>query len=110
MNYYLDAFRNYFNFSGRATRTEYWMFVLFNVIVSFVLGFVTGLLLGDSGSFIVSLYSLAVFFPALACGVRRLHDSGKSGLWYLLCLTVVGSIVVLIFLCLPSQEGSNKWG
>ena len=101
-----SCFHNYANFSGRARRSEYWYFSLFNFIVSFVLG----LLLG-SESLIVSLYSLAVLIPGLAVGWRRMHDIGKSGAWIFISLIpVVGWILVLVWLCKDSEPGSNAFG
>ena len=80
--------KNYANFEGRARRKEYWYFVLVNMIISFVLGFVSGLAgltfgpAGENG-ILDTIYSLAVLIPSIAVGVRRMHDVGKSG-WYLL--------------------------
>jgi uncharacterized membrane protein YhaH (DUF805 family) len=84
MKWYLKVVRdNYANFNGRASRQEYWMFFLFNIIFAFVAGFVDAFLgLG----FLYLLYVLAVFIPGLAVAVRRLHDVGKSGWWYLIAL------------------------
>lgn len=79
MKWYLKVVRdNYANFKGRATRQEYWMFVLFNLIFSYslsILGYFTGL------AILSSIYSLAILLPSIAVAVRRLHDTGKSG-WY----------------------------
>ena len=82
MNYYLDAFHKYAEFSGRATRTQYWMFVLFNAIVSIAIGIITALLFpGTIATSIGWLYFFATFVPSLALGVRRLHDTDRSGWW-----------------------------
>ena len=107
MNWYLKCLNQYADFKGRARRKEYWMFVLFNALVSIVvegIGYVIGL------DFLVSLYALAVFIPMLAVSVRRLHDIGKSGWWYLLgFIPLVGSIILLIWYCKDSTE-ANEWG
>lgn len=108
MNYYVDAWKNYVNFEGRARRQAYWMFVLFNFIVYIIIGVLGNFLNTAAPSY---LYSLAVFLPGLALGVRRLHDIGKSGWWLLVALIpLVGAIVLLIFACLDSQPGENAYG
>lgn len=94
--------RNYVTFSGRASRSEYWWFALFIVIGSVILGFVDASLFGTSvvktgpGSVSVesdgplaSLFSLATLLPALAVGWRRMHDTGRSGLFLLYPLIVM---------------------
>ena len=87
MNWYLKVLKQYADFNGRARRTEYWMFALFNFIISFVLGFIDGFIgfLGPEIGIGVlgGLYSLLVLIPGLAVSVRRLHDVGKCG-WMLL--------------------------
>lgn len=110
MNYYIQALKKYAVFNGRATRSEYWFFFLFNILISIAIGLVVGIL-GESVDFLNSIYSLAVLLPSLAVGVRRLHDTGRSGWWYLLALIpIVGWIVLLVFLAEKSGEGSNKYG
>lgn len=110
MHWYLTVLRKYAVFSGRAHRMEYWMFFLINTLIAMLIGFVTGLIgaalgLGSGfGSTANSLYSLAVLVPGIAVGVRRLHDSGRSGWWLLLPL------VNLIMLCYDSQPGENAYG
>ena len=89
MQWYLEVMKKYAVFSGRAQRKEYWMFFLFNIIISvaigFVLGFIGGVLgIGTALSNPASIiYSLAVFVPSIAVGVRRMHDLGRSGWWIL---------------------------
>ncbi|MEN1785367.1 MAG: DUF805 domain-containing protein [Bacteroidota bacterium] len=103
MNWYFKVLKQYADFKGRARRKEYWMFYLFNMIISIVLGFLDGLL-GMEGIGIGFFYSLAVLIPTIAAGVRRIHDAGKSG-WFLLV-----PIYNLILLCTDSEAGDNKWG
>jgi len=80
MKWYVDVLKKYAVFNGRARRKEYWMFILINVIVSFAVGFVGGLI---GTSIPGSIYSLAVLVPTIAVGVRRMHDTDHSG-WFLL--------------------------
>ncbi len=109
MNWYLEVLRKYAVFDGRARRKEYWMFALFNFIIAFVLGFIEGLVGGPG--VIGLVYSLAVFIPALAVTVRRLHDTNRSGWWVLIAFVpLIGAIVLLVFMVLDSQPGENRFG
>ncbi|EAD5685765.1 DUF805 domain-containing protein [Listeria innocua] len=126
---YKSFWKNYVNFSGRAPRSAYWYVVVWNVIifaVLYFLAFVFGIsifmesALGGTGiassggalfmMVLVLLYLLAVLLPTISLMVRRLHDSGKSGLYLLLDLIpFVGSIIMLVFMCLES-DGPNQYG
>src|SRR5690606_11242221 len=114
MEWYLGVLKKYAEFGGRARRKEYWMFVLFNIIIAFVLGLIDGMLglTTDGGMGILGgLYTLAVLLPAIAVGVRRLHDTGRSGWWLLIgFVPVIGFIVLIVFFVLASQPGSNEYG
>lgn len=109
MNWYLEVLKKYAVFDGRARRTEYWMFVLFNAIVYFVLSFVEGLVGGPG--ILAMVYGLAVLVPGLAVSVRRLHDTSRSGWWLLIALVpIVGGIVLLVFMVQDSIPGQNQYG
>ncbi len=109
MNWYLGVLKKYAEFSGRARRTEYWMFVLFNLIISAVIGVIDRSVLGSNALGII--YSLAVLIPSLAVSVRRLHDTGRSGWWLLIGLVpILGWIVLLVFAVQDSQPGANQYG
>ena len=114
MNWYLGVLRNYVGFSGRAHRTEFWMFVLINLIIAFILGLIDAQLglLGPTGYGVISgIYSLVVLVPTIAVTVRRLHDTGRSGWWILLWLIpVVGFIILLVLLIGKGTEGDNEYG
>ena len=116
MNWYLEVLRKYAVFDGRARRKEYWMFALFNIIIILALGLVEGLLgigdLGGSGYGPLSLiYSLGIILPSVGVAIRRLHDTGRSGWWLLITLIpILGGLVVLVFMILDSQPGSNQYG
>ena len=102
MEWYLKVVRdNYANFKGRATRQEYWMFILFNfifTIVASVIDAVTGL------GFIYILYTLALFIPSIAAVIRRMHDVGKSGWFFLI------PIYNLILAVSSSDPNTNQYG
>lgn len=105
MNYYLDAFKNYCVFNGRATRQQYWMFVLFNMIAAIILSILDGII--GTGTILVGIYNLAVFLPSLGLTIRRLHDIGKSGCWFFISLIpVIGIIWLIVLLCQPSKEAA----
>ena len=105
-----SAFSKYATFSGRARRSEYWYFVLLNVIVSVVIS-ILGMIIGDFASVISGIWSLAILVPSLALVWRRLHDIGKGGVWILIGLIpLVGGIILLVFMCKDSQPGANQFG
>ena len=115
MNWYLEVLRKYAVFSGRARRMEYWMFFLFNLIISFLLGVVDGVLgtfSPESGvGLLGGLYSLAILIPSIAVTIRRLHDSGRTGWWFLLIfIPLIGALVLLVFMVLDSEQGTNDYG
>ena len=103
------VFSKYFEFSGRARRSEYWYFILLNVLVTGILnraGVRAGLF--ETLSYV---WSLAVFFPGLAVTVRRLHDTGRSGWKYLFILIpIVGWIFLIVWFCQDSEPGENQYG
>ena len=108
MNWYAKCWKQYADFSGRARRTEYWMFALVNFGIALLLELILGF---TFLYFLTYVYSLAIFIPSLAVCVRRLHDIGRSGWWYLIGLVpVVGWIILIIWFCTDSQPGANKWG
>lgn len=109
------VFENYANFNGRARRSEYWYFVLFNLIFAIsaaVLDNVLGINF-DPIPYgpIYALYALAMFLPGLAVAVRRLHDVNKSGWFFLIILIpLIGSIWLLVLFCTEGTKGSNNYG
>ena len=103
------CFSKYATFEGRARRSEYWYFFLFSFIVTMVISVLVNAL--SLPSFISGLVSLALLVPGLAVAWRRLHDIGKSGAWYFLGLIpIIGTIILLIWLCKDSDPGENQFG
>ena len=92
----------YAQFSGRASRSEYWWFYLFTVLA--------GAAANTLGGTVGNLASIAFFLPGLALFARRMHDTGRSGWWFLLLFTVIGIPVVLYWLVKDSDAGANKYG
>ncbi len=113
MNWYLKVLKQYVDFSGRARRTEYWMFALMSFLFSITLAlidYLMGTMVMGSG-ILSGLYSLAVLIPGLAVTARRLHDIGKSGKWFFIAfIPVVGAIWLLVLLVTNGQTGENKYG
>jgi uncharacterized membrane protein YhaH (DUF805 family) len=137
MKWYLKVLKQYADFSGRAGRKELWIFVLFNGIfanaimvlenvlgiTAFDFGYVTMIfdsvlgtetpdLYGNMGfGWLYLTYNLAVLIPSLAVGVRRFHDTGKSGWNYFVGLIpLAGIIILLVWFCKDGQADENKWG
>lgn len=102
INLYLGVLKRYAAFQGRAQRKEYWIFALISTIVSIAL-IVIGALSGVK-NLLSNIYGLAVLIPSIAAGVRRLHDTNRSGWWLLV------PIVNLVFLVQDSQPGENRFG
>ncbi len=106
---------NYCNFSGRASRSEYWWYALFSGIVNIamfiIVALVTYLIGQTAGQVINCLVGLALFLPGLGLSVRRLHDIGKSGWWLLLAfIPLVGAIILIVWFCQDSQMADNEYG
>ena len=109
MKYWVGCWKKYATFNGRARRKEYWMFILFNMLVAFGVNIVD-VVLGMDGV-LAAGYSLAALIPAWAVFTRRMHDIGKSGWWWLIGLIpLVGAIVLLVFACKDSEPGDNAYG
>ena len=108
MNWYLHVLKNYASFSGRARRKEYWMFVLFNLIATLVCMLIDAVIQMPIFQFV---YGVGVIIPYIAVTVRRLHDTDRSGWWILISfIPLIGSIVLLVFMCFDSQPGTNRFG
>lgn len=108
MHYYLDVLKQYIAFHGKATRKEFWMFTLWNVIFSIVVIIVESILMRATGisAFMVLLwiYAIAVFLPVLGVSLRRLHDAGFNGWWILVDLIpFIGPIILIIMLVQPTK-------
>ena len=99
---------NYFNFSGRGSRSEYWWFVLACMIAGLI-GAVIDVATGRH--FVESLVSLATIIPNLAAAARRLHDTDRSGWWQLLAFVpLIGLIVLFVWLATGGTPGANRFG
>ncbi|MBV1915163.1 MAG: DUF805 domain-containing protein [Pseudomonadales bacterium] len=107
MDYFIDALKQYAIFEGRATRTEYWMYILFYMIISIALNVIDYVL----GTMILStVFGLGLLIPSISICTRRLHDTGRTGWWQLILLVpLIGVIVLLVFMVSESHE-ENEYG
>jgi len=115
LNWYLAVLKNYAGFSGRASRKEYWMFALFNIIFFIVASFLNHFIRTDNEvsvfALFYTLYVLAILIPSLAVSVRRLHDIGKSGWMILISLIpTIGAIWLLVLMITDSDPEENQYG
>ncbi|WP_201832419.1 DUF805 domain-containing protein [Microvirga zambiensis] len=100
----------YATFSGRAQRSEYWYFFLFTAAVNIVASVLDAAVFGDTPVFYL-IATLALILPSVAAGIRRLHDTDKSGWWLLISLVpVIGIIVLIVFFCQRGTVGANRFG
>jgi uncharacterized membrane protein YhaH (DUF805 family) len=108
-----SGFTNYVNFSGRAARSEYWLWVLFTVIGCIAAGILDAALFGydaPGGSPLNAVFDVITFLPSLAIGVRRLHDIDRTGWWLLIALTVIGVFVLIYWACVKGTIWPNRFG
>jgi uncharacterized membrane protein YhaH (DUF805 family) len=115
MNWYLGAWKKSFNFVGRAGRSEYWTFLLINLLITVALGVADvslGTFNGEAGIGVMSgLYSLAILVPSVAVLVRRLHDLGYSGWWgFVSVIPYIGSLLLLVVTARIGNIGPNHYG
>lgn len=107
-----SGFSGYVKFSGRSSRSEYWYWVLFILLVQLVLGVIESAVLPiTSRGLLVGIFGLIVLLPNIAVSARRLHDIDKSGWWLLIGLIpILGAIVLIVFFCLKGTDGENRFG
>jgi len=121
-DYFFDTIKNrYEEVQGRETRSEYWYFVLFSIIFSILFTLIDMFILNpamgippesaNQAGILSFIFILAMLLPRITLGVRRLHDIGKSGWWYLLVLIpIIGALILLFFFVQDSQLGTNIYG
>lgn len=115
MNWYFKAFRQYADFNGRARRKEFWLFRLIEGIIFYLLCGIGAFLFYVSESILFfllpAIYLLGALIPSVALTVRRLHDVGRSGLWFFFTLVpLVGGIWFFIMMCTEGDLFENKYG
>ena len=116
IDYMTAPLRRYTDFSGRSRRMEYWMFMLFNIIVSLIATFIDKVMgtvasFGGVAGVFSALVALALFIPSVAVVIRRFHDQDKSGWWWwILLVPGLGIIVFVVFMFLEGTKGDNRFG
>lgn len=114
IGWYFEAVKKYAVFNGRARRKEYWMFALFFlifIIVAAIIDVALGTTTEDGAGILVTIYILAMILPSLSVSVRRLHDLGKSGWFYLInFIPFIGAIWFLVLMCTEGNRGNNNFG
>lgn len=108
IDWFVKCLKNYVTFDRRARRKEFWFFML----VSFILGIIVQIIDAILGTdkILNGVLNLALFLPSLAVGARRLHDTGRSGWWQLLVLTIIGIIPLIIWWASNTKPENNQWG
>ena len=124
--YFVDTLKNrYAAFKGRATRSEYWYFMLFSIIIALILTALDSMIINPllgiqpvvetaRTGILGMLFSIGTLIPSVALAIRRLHDIGKSCWWILLgvipVVNIIGIFVLLYFFIKDSQPGENQFG
>ena len=108
------CFNKYATFSGRASRSEYWFFILFGLLGAIVTVIIDTMILGYSLESeytpINSIFSLILFIPSIAVACRRLHDVNQSGWWQLIWITIIGGLVLLFWYVSEGEKKKNRFG
>ena len=111
LDWFKKDLRNYTNFSDRARRKEYWYFVLVQMGLIIVAMILDAIIFNSETGLFYIVVALGLFLPALAVTIRRLHDTSRSGWWFLLSiLPLIGSIILLVFLASDTKLETNQWG
>ena len=112
MQWFLKCLTQYADFTGRARRKEYWMFVLFSLLIYFLVAIVLVALSATESAIniVIGLLALSLMLPNLAVTIRRLHDTDRSGWWALLSFVPILSLVILVFMFLDGTSGGNRFG
>lgn len=115
MEWFLVALKKYAVFQGRARRKEYWYFILFYILIYIGLSIIEGMFGGSGssgqGGILTAVFTLGMLIPSLSVGVRRLHDTNRSGWWVLISLIpIVGVFILIYFTVQDGQSGTNRFG
>lgn len=107
------CFEKYAVFSGRASRSEFWFFLLFGLIGGIIAMIIDSMILGysiEEDGPINLIFNILILLPSLAVGSRRLHDIGRSGWWQLIYITIIGIILLIVWFATIGSSKKNKHG
>ena len=115
MSGYINAMRRYFEFGGRTSRAQFWLFILFYIIIMIIAviidSFVLGWQEGQGIPILVMIVALVHLIPSLSAGVRRLHDTDRSGWWWFInFVPIIGPVWLIVLYCFAGTPGSNRFG
>ena len=111
IDWFKKGLRNYTNFSGRARRKEYWYFFLVQMGVVIIAMILDAFIFSSETGLFYIVAALGLFLPGLAVTIRRLHDTSRSGWWFLIgVVPLIGSIILLVFLASDTKPEINQWG
>jgi uncharacterized membrane protein YhaH (DUF805 family) len=115
MSGYINAMRRYFEFGGRTSRAQFWLFILFYIIIMIIAviidSFVLGWQEGQGIPILIMIVALVHLIPSLSAGVRRLHDTDRSGWWWFInFVPLIGPIWLIVLYCLAGTPGPNRFG
>jgi len=110
VGWYPEVLKKYVMFEGRAGREEFWVYALFNFVIGFGLYVIVIASRAPAMMALYWVFALAVLLPSLAVSTRRLHDTGRSGWYYLLAFVPFGAIVLIVFWAQAGQLGTNAYG
>ena len=105
-----SGFRRYLDFKTRSSRSEYWWWTLFSMVASAVATICDEALFGGGSNPLYTINALVLFIPGIAVAVRRLHDTDRSGWWFLLAFTVIGILLLFYWYVQPGTQGMNRYG
>ena len=108
MDYIIEMFKNSFNFEGRTTRPEFWYPILFSTILSLLITLIDELV-GTMG-ILNMIFLIVISIPLMALSVRRLHDIGMSGWWYLIGMIPILGLIMIYFYAKKSEDTDNDYG
>jgi uncharacterized membrane protein YhaH (DUF805 family) len=104
---------NFIGFDGRASRSEFWFWLLFTFVAGMITGIIDGLVFGwevEDPMWITDVFSLIIFLPGLAVNVRRLHDVGQSGWWVLSAILVLPILLLFYWAIIEGDANPNEYG
>ncbi len=111
IDWFKKGLRNYTNFSGRARRKEFWYFNLAQFILLIIASVLDSVIFSSETSLFYFLVALGLFLPSLSVGIRRLHDTSRSGWWLFISLIpLIGTIILIVFLASNTKYETNQWG